>query len=91
LENELGSVLEALSRNNVTSVLLLPGVFDPSAPRNFEQLDKLSLVVPGARGQERSSTHLAFDDLEFDLEDVRVVEGDQYTEFTGYPSVRGVA
>ena len=90
-EQELGSVLEALARMSVTSVLLLPGVFDPSAPKNFEQLDKLSLVVPGARAQERRSTQLAFDDLEFDLEEVSVVEADQYTEFTGYPSVRGVA
>jgi len=72
-------------------VLLLPGVFDPSAPRNFEQLDKLSMVVPGARDEERTSTQLAFDDLEFDLEEVSVVEVDRYTEFTGYPSVRGVA
>jgi pyrimidine deaminase RibD-like protein len=91
LPQELGSVLEALARINVTSVLLLPGVFDPSAPQNFEQLDKLSLVVPGAKAPEITTTHLAFSDLEFDLEQVTVVEGEGYTEFTGYPSLRGVA
>ncbi len=88
---ELSSVLEALARVSVTSVLLLPGVFDPSAPKNFEQLDKLSLVVPGAKGPDSTATHLAFADLEFDLEQVSVVEGEGYTEFTGYPSFRGVA
>ena len=88
---DLRSVLEALARVSVTSVLLLPGVFDPSAPKNFEQLDKLSLVVPGAKVADSTSTHLAFADLEFDLERVSVVEGEGYTEFTGYPSFRGVA
>jgi diaminohydroxyphosphoribosylaminopyrimidine deaminase / 5-amino-6-(5-phosphoribosylamino)uracil reductase len=88
---ELSSVLEALARIRVTSVLLLPGVFDPSEPKNFEQLDKLSLVAPSAKGEDGVSTHLAFADLEFDLEQVSVVEIEQYTEFTGYPSFRGVA
>jgi len=91
VERELSSVLEALARISVTSVLLLPGVFDPSAPKNFERLDKLSLVVPGAKGEDHTSTHLAFADLEFDLEQVSVVEVEGYTEFTGYPSFRGVA
>lgn len=91
VEQELSSVLEALARISVTSVLLLPGVFDPSAPKTFEQLDKLSLVVPGAKGEDHTSTHLAFADLEFDLEQVSVVEVERYTEFTGYPSFRGVA
>lgn len=88
---ELSAVLEALVRISVTSVLLLPGVFDPSAPKNLEQLDKLSLVAPSAKGEDGASTHLAFADLEFDLEQVSVVEVEQYTEFTGYPSFRGVA
>jgi pyrimidine deaminase RibD-like protein len=91
VEQELSSVLESLARISITSVLLLPGVFDPSAPKNFEQLDKLSLVVPGAKGEDHRSTHLAFADLEFDLEQVSVVEVERYTEFTGYPSFRGVA
>jgi len=91
VRQELGSVLEVLARVSVTSVLLLPGVFDPGAPTIFEQLDKLSLVVPGANGEDSPATQLAFADLEFDLEEVSVVEGEGYTEFTGYPSFRGVA
>jgi len=88
---ELSSVLEALTRVSVTSVLLLPGVFDPSAPKNFQQLDKLSLVVPGTNWADSTAKHLAFADLEFDLEQVSVVEGEGYAEFTGYPFFRGVA
>jgi len=91
VDKDFATVLETLARKNVTSVLLLPGLFNPSAPNIFEQLDKLSLVVPGLKSQESGSTHLAFEDLEFDLEEVTVVEGDRYTEFTGYPSLRGVA
>jgi diaminohydroxyphosphoribosylaminopyrimidine deaminase/5-amino-6-(5-phosphoribosylamino)uracil reductase len=91
VEQDFATVLETLGRKTVTSVLLLPGLFNPSAPNVFEQLDKLSLVVPGLKSQEGRSTHLAFEDLEFDLEEVTVVEVDRYTEFTGYPSLRGVA
>jgi pyrimidine deaminase RibD-like protein len=90
IPQDLGSVLEALARVSVTSVLLLAGVFDPSEPTNFEQLDKLSIAVPGAK-TDSEATHLAFADLEFDLEQVKLVEGENYTEFTGYPSLRGVA
>jgi diaminohydroxyphosphoribosylaminopyrimidine deaminase / 5-amino-6-(5-phosphoribosylamino)uracil reductase len=91
LAQEFCSVLEALTRLSVTSVLLLSGVFDPSEPQNLEQFDKLSLVVPGPKAANSEATHLAFEDLEFDLEEVSVVEGKGYTEFTGYPSLRGVA
>jgi|GEM_PF-1221501 len=87
---DLGLVLAVLARNSVTSVLLLPGLFDPSAPKNFEQVDKLTLAVPGADG-DTVATRLAVADLEFDLEEVSVVEAEGYTEFTGYPSFRGVA
>jgi diaminohydroxyphosphoribosylaminopyrimidine deaminase/5-amino-6-(5-phosphoribosylamino)uracil reductase len=88
---ELGSLLGALARINITSVLLLPGLFDPSAPKIFELLDKLTLAVPGTRGDDTVATRLAFADLEFDLEEVSVIEAEGYTEFTGYPSFRGVA
>jgi len=91
VDQEIESVLEALSRKTVTSVLLLSGLFNPSEPHIFEQLDKVSLVVPGLKGQERTAAYLAFEDLEFDLEEVSVVEAERYTEFTGYPSFRGVA
>ncbi|MEK6284451.1 MAG: bifunctional diaminohydroxyphosphoribosylaminopyrimidine deaminase/5-amino-6-(5-phosphoribosylamino)uracil reductase RibD [Acidobacteriota bacterium] len=90
-QRELGSLLEALARISVTSVLLLPGVIDPSAPKSFEQLDKLTLAVPGSKGKDATATRLAFADLEFDLEEVSVAEAEGYTEFTGYPSFREVA
>src|SRR5262245_27102918 len=90
IDQHFESVLEALARKTVTSVLLLPGLFNPSEPHIFEQLDKVSLVVPGLKGQDLTA-YLAFEDLEFDLEDVKIVEADRYTEFTGYPSLRGVA
>lgn len=89
--NDFASLLEALARISVTSVLLVPGVFDPGAPKNFEQLDKLTLAVPGAKAEDTTATRLALADLEFDLEEVSVVEAGGYTEFTGYPSFRGVA
>jgi hypothetical protein len=91
VDQDFTSLLEALARRSVTSVLLLPGLFNPSEPNIFEQLDKLSLVVPGLKSPEGRPTQLAFEDLEFDLEEVSVVEADRYTEFTGYPSLRGVA
>jgi len=91
IDQDIESVIEALGRKTVTSVLLLPGLFNPSEPHIFEQLDKVSLVVPGLKGQDRTADYLAFEDLEFDLEDVSIVEADRYTEFTGYPSFRGVA
>ena len=88
---ELDSTLESLARNGITGALLLPGVFDPSDPKNFEQLDKLTLAVPGASGGDLTANRLAIADLEFDLEEITVVEAGAYTEFTGYPSFRGVA
>lgn len=88
---ELDSTLESLARSRITSVLLLPGVFDPSEPKNFEQLDKLTIAVPGATSGELTASRLAVADLEFDLEEVTVVQAGGYTEFTGYPSFRGVA
>jgi diaminohydroxyphosphoribosylaminopyrimidine deaminase / 5-amino-6-(5-phosphoribosylamino)uracil reductase len=88
---ELDSTLESLARSRITSVLLLPGVFEPSEPKNFEQLDKLTLAVPGATGGDLTASRLAFGDLEFDLEEITVVRAAGYTEFTGYPSFRGVA
>lgn len=88
---EIGSVLSTLAKMNVTSVLLLPGEFDPSDPNNFGQLDKVTLAAPGPKVNRTTATRLAFADLEFDLEEVSVVETEGYTEFTGYPSLRGVA
>jgi diaminohydroxyphosphoribosylaminopyrimidine deaminase/5-amino-6-(5-phosphoribosylamino)uracil reductase len=88
---ELDSTLEALARSGITSALLLPDVFDPGDPKNFEQFDKLTLVVPGGSASGFATSRLAVADLEFDLEEMTVVEAGDYTEFTGYPSFRGVA
>ena len=92
-EPDFDGTLEALARLGVIGVLVVPGVFDPAIPVNFESLDKLTLAVPGGRGQNATvdTSHLAFADLEFDLEQASVTESGAYTEFTGYPHLRGVA
>ena len=88
---ELESTLESLARSRITSALLLAGVFDPSEPKSFEQLDKLTIAVPGATSGDLTASRLAVADLEFDLEEVTLGRAAGYTEFTGYPSLRGVA
>jgi diaminohydroxyphosphoribosylaminopyrimidine deaminase/5-amino-6-(5-phosphoribosylamino)uracil reductase len=88
---ELDSTLAALARSGITSAILLPEIFDPGDAKNFEQFDKLTLAVPGASGSGLSTSRLAVGDLEFDLEEMTVVDAGDYTEFTGYPSFRGVA
>ncbi|MFY9554537.1 MAG: bifunctional diaminohydroxyphosphoribosylaminopyrimidine deaminase/5-amino-6-(5-phosphoribosylamino)uracil reductase RibD [Blastocatellia bacterium] len=88
---ELTSMLESLARASVTSVVILPGAFDLTEPNNFEQIDKLTLAVAGAKTGDTTATRLGIADLEFDLEEVSIAEADGYTEFTGYPRLRGVA
>jgi diaminohydroxyphosphoribosylaminopyrimidine deaminase/5-amino-6-(5-phosphoribosylamino)uracil reductase len=93
-EADFDATLEALARMGVIGVLVVPGVVDPAIPVNFESLDKLTLAVPGGRGEDDATvdtSHLAFADLEFDLEQASVTEAGTYTEFTGYPHLRGVA
>jgi pyrimidine deaminase RibD-like protein len=93
-EPDFDATLEALARMGVIGVLVVPGVFDPAIPGNFESLDKLTLAVPGGGGEDDATvttSRLAFADLEFDLEDASVSEAGAYTEFTGYPHLRGVA
>jgi pyrimidine deaminase RibD-like protein len=93
-EPDFDATLQALARMGVIGVLVVPGVFDPAIPMNFESLDKLTLAVPGGRGDTDAAvdtSHLAFADLEFDLEQATVTEAGAYTEFTGYPHLRGVA
>jgi pyrimidine deaminase RibD-like protein len=93
-EPDFDATLEALARMGVIGALVVPGVFDPAIPRNFESLDKLTLAVPGGRGANDATvttSRLAFADLEFDLEEATVSEAGAYTEFTGYPHLRGVA
>ena len=93
-EPDFDATLAALGRMGVIGVLVVPGVFDPAIPGNFQSLDKLTLAVPGGRGENDAAvdtSHLAFADLEFDLEHASVTEAGEYTEFTGYPHLRGVA
>ena len=91
---DLDSSLKLLGQMGVLSVLIVPGVFDPRVPSNFERIDKLTLAVPSSgagAGAEVSTSHLAVGDLEFDLEEVSIFEVPGYCEFTGYPQLRGVA
>lgn len=80
-----------LARMNVTSVVILPGVFDLSEASNFEEIDKATLIVPGTVKEQRLGIQWALGDIEFDLEDVSVTEAEGFTELTGYPSSRAVA
>jgi diaminohydroxyphosphoribosylaminopyrimidine deaminase/5-amino-6-(5-phosphoribosylamino)uracil reductase len=90
-QSQLGSLLATLARMNVTSLLMLPGMFELSDPSNFEELDKVTLAIPGSISEQGLATQWAFGDIEFDLEDVSASEADGFTELTGYPSLRGVA
>lgn len=90
-QSPLGSLLATLARMNVTSLLTLPGIFDLSDPSNFEELDKVTLAIPGSISGQGLATQWAFGDVEFDLEDVTVSRAGGFTELTGYPSLRGVA
>lgn len=91
---DFDATLETLARMSVIGVLVVAGVFDPAIPGNFEGLDKLTLAVPGGRAANDAmvtTSRLAFADLEFDLEEASISEAGPYTEFTGYPHLRGVA
>lgn len=91
VRSQIASLLATLARMNVTSLLTLPARLDLSDPANFEELDKVTLVVPGASNDQRLSGPWTFGDAEFDVEEVSVSEAGGYTELTGYPSLRGVA
>ncbi|MEK6324007.1 MAG: bifunctional diaminohydroxyphosphoribosylaminopyrimidine deaminase/5-amino-6-(5-phosphoribosylamino)uracil reductase RibD [Acidobacteriota bacterium] len=91
LRSQVGSLLATLARKSVTSLLILPGLFDFSDPSNFVEFDKATLVMPGPMPEHRLATQWAFGDIEFDLEDVSIAEADGFTEMTGYPSLREVA
>ena len=93
-EPDFHATLDTLSRMGVIGTLVLSGIFDPAIPRNFESLDKLTLAIPegpGANDATVTTSRLAFGDLEFDLDEASVSEAGAYTEFTGYPHLRGVA
>ena len=93
-EPDFDATLEVLSRMGVTGVLVVSGIFDPKIPGTFESFDKLTLAIPGrqeANHTAMTTSRLTFADLEFDLEEASVLEAGAYTEFTGYPRLRGVA
>lgn len=91
LWSQAGSLKSTIARRNITSLLILPGVFDSGEPLNFAEFDKATLLIPGPFPEQRTATHWSFGDIEFDLEDVSTTEADGFTEVTGYPSVREVA
>jgi len=89
--SELGVLLASLARMQVTSLLALPGLFDAEDASNFDEFDKITLAIPGIEREQALTTHWAFGNIEFDLDDISVTESDGYSELTGYPSLRGVA
>ena len=91
LGSRAGSLKSTLAKRHITSLLILPGVFDSREPLNFAEFDKATLLIPGPFPEQRTASHWSFGDLEFDLEDVSITESDGFTEVTGYPSVREVA
>jgi diaminohydroxyphosphoribosylaminopyrimidine deaminase/5-amino-6-(5-phosphoribosylamino)uracil reductase len=89
--SQLGSLLGTLSRMNVTSLVTLPGILNLKDTSNFGELDKATLVVHGSVSAERLAMPWAFGDFEFDLEEMSMTETIDHSEFTGYPSLLGVA
>lgn len=91
VQSSLSSCLVTLTRMQVTSVLILPGIFDSRDPLNFEEFDKVTLAIPDLTHEKGFATTWAFGDIEFDIEEVAVTEAGEFTELTGYPSLLGVA
>jgi diaminohydroxyphosphoribosylaminopyrimidine deaminase/5-amino-6-(5-phosphoribosylamino)uracil reductase len=85
---DLESTLAALGRGQITSVFNLQGVFDTADPNNFALVDKITTVVAEPIGEDPEMT---IGGLEFELEDVNVIESGGFTELTGYPTMRGAA
>ncbi|HZM90180.1 MAG TPA: bifunctional diaminohydroxyphosphoribosylaminopyrimidine deaminase/5-amino-6-(5-phosphoribosylamino)uracil reductase RibD [Blastocatellia bacterium] len=89
-EPRMKSLLVTLTRSEVTSLLLLPGLLD-SSDTAFGEFDKVTLAVPSIAYEQGFSTRWVFGDIEFDLEDVSIEQAGPYTELTGYPSLQEVA
>jgi len=87
----LSPLLVKLTRMEVTSLLSLPGLLDSSDTANFEEFDKVTLVVPSSTYVQGFATRWAFGYIEFDLEDVTIEQAGEFTELTGYPSLQEVA
>lgn len=84
-------LLSTLSRMGVTSVLSLPGLLDSSDAANFREFDKVTLAVPSPGREQPLAAQWNLGDIEFDLEEVCVEKAGDFTEVTGYPSLREVA
>jgi pyrimidine deaminase RibD-like protein len=89
VRSQLGLLLATLGRMNVTSAVVLPLSLDLSDPSNFEELDKVTLLIP--ENEQRFPAQWVYGDIEFDLDDVSVTSAGRYVELTGYPAFRGVA
>jgi pyrimidine deaminase RibD-like protein len=88
---DLESTLLALARAQITSVINLPGVFDSADPKNFSLVDKLTMVIPEPIETESETASMSIGEVEFELEEMEVVDAGGFTELTGYPSLRGAA
>ena len=84
-------LLSTLSRMGVTSLLSLPGLLDSTDTANFREFDKVTLAVPSPGREQPLAAQWNLGDIEFDLEDVSVEKAGDFTEVTGYPSLREVA
>jgi hypothetical protein len=84
-------LLSTLSRMGVTSLLSLPGLLDLTDTANFREFDKVTLAVPSPEREQPLAAQWNLGDIEFDLEDVSVEKAGDFTEVTGYPSLREVA
>lgn len=89
VRSQLGSLLATLGRMNVTNAVVLPLSLDLSDPSNFEELDKMTLLIP--ENEQRFPAQWVYGDIEFDLDEVSVTSAGRYVELTGYPALRGVA
>lgn len=89
--SEISSVLATVARLQVTSLIALPGLVDLTDATAFAELDKLTIVLPGALTEQRLPTQWVLGNIEFDLKDGKITEAGDYIELTGYPSLRGVA
>lgn len=98
LEKELGTVgpvlnplLLRLTRIEVTSLLILPGLIESADTANFGEFDKVTIALPRNTFERGFATRWVFGDIEFDLENVTIQQAGEFTELTGYPSLQEVA
>jgi hypothetical protein len=85
--SDFEATLLSLGRAQITSVINLPGVFDSAEPNNFALIDKLTIVSE----QTGIEPQMTIGGLDFEMEDVSLIESERFTEMTGYPTMRGAA